>query len=168
VTVVVMSSASAAHADIYQREYINPADPSQGKRQSMTLAPGGAGVDAVHGAILIGRNLTMAYLIGADLTSADGISKNLTDADLSRANLSNANFGSATLTGSNLSQAKLTNAYISLATLTDANFTGAEVRGANFNYGTGITLTQLYSTASYRPMIARHCPLQTQRAEGRC
>ena len=33
----------AARANIFQWEYINPADPSQGKRQSTTLAPGGAG-----------------------------------------------------------------------------------------------------------------------------
>ena len=58
----------APRADIFQWEYINPADPSQGKQQSTTLAPDGAGVDAVPGADLIGRNLTMAYLIGADLT----------------------------------------------------------------------------------------------------
>ena len=50
-------------ADIFQWEYINPADPSQGKQQSTTLAPDGAGVDAVPGADLSDRNLTMAYLI---------------------------------------------------------------------------------------------------------
>lgn len=37
----------SAHADIYQWEYINPADRSQVKRQSTTLAPDGAGVDAL-------------------------------------------------------------------------------------------------------------------------
>ena len=42
----------AAHADIFQWEYINPADPSQGKRQSTTLAPHGASVDAVPGPII--------------------------------------------------------------------------------------------------------------------
>ena len=60
-----------AHADIFQWEYINPADPSQGKQQSTTLAPDGAGVDAVPGANLSVRNLTMAYLIGADWTNAN-------------------------------------------------------------------------------------------------
>ena len=30
--------AMAARADIYKWEYINPADPSQGKQQSTTLA----------------------------------------------------------------------------------------------------------------------------------
>ena len=60
----------------------------------------------------------------------------------------------ANLSGANLSQANLTNANFSYATLTGANLTGAEVRGANFcrddySGGTGISVAQLYSTASY-------------------
>ena len=47
----LMAFATAARADIFRWEYINPADPSQGKRQSTTLAPDGAGVDAVPGPI---------------------------------------------------------------------------------------------------------------------
>ena len=62
----------------------------------------------------------------------------------------------------NLSQANLANADFSSATLTGADFTGADVRGASFRrtrdtyagnpilFGTGITLAQLYSTASYQ------------------
>ena len=38
-----------ARADIFQWEYINPANPSLGKQQSTTLAPDGAGVNAVPG-----------------------------------------------------------------------------------------------------------------------
>ena len=72
----------AARADIFQWEYINPADPSQGKRQSTTLAPDGAGVDAVPGADLSGRDLTMAYLIGADVRNANFYCANLTDANI--------------------------------------------------------------------------------------
>lgn len=124
----LISSALAVRADIFQWEYINPADPSQGKRQSATLAPDGAGVDAAPGANLSSRNLTLAYLIGARLTDAS--------------------FRGATLTGADLS--------------------GAEVRGGIFRRncsfdaelgciypisnepGTGITLAQLYSTASYQ------------------
>src|SRR5262245_43288432 len=132
-------AASAAHAGIFQWEYINPADPNQGKQQSTTLAPDGAGVDAVPGANLAGRNLTMAYLIGADLTGAYFYAK-LTNADMSQANLSGASFWSA-------------------------NFTGAEIRGAGFDriatwrnccsprywlVGSGIAPAQLYSTASYQ------------------
>jgi uncharacterized protein YjbI with pentapeptide repeats len=130
----LVAFAASAQADIFQWEYINPADPSQGKRQSTTLAPDGASVDAVRGANLSGRDLTMAYLIGTDLTGAYGYSANLTDADLSQANLTNAHF--------------------LVATLTDADFTSAEVRGAQFHKytgsGTGMTPAQLYSTASYQ------------------
>jgi uncharacterized protein YjbI with pentapeptide repeats len=141
--------ATPAPADIYTWEYINPADPSQGKRQSTTLAPGGAGVDAVPGAELSGRNLTMAYLHGADLSGAnltnwsEGFTRftYLTDADLSGANLTNANFAGAYLR--------------------NATFTGAEIRGARFvettyydsqvNYFLGrLTPAQLYSTASFQ------------------
>jgi uncharacterized protein YjbI with pentapeptide repeats len=132
----LVAFAATAHGDIFQWEYINPADPGQGKRQSTTLAPGGTGVDAIPGAGLIRRNLTMAYLIGADLTGANAHHANLTDADLSQGNLRNAN--------------------LTAATLTDADFTGAEIRGASFNHdfanfgGIGISLEQLYSTASYQ------------------
>src|SRR5262245_23791851 len=152
-------SVTSARADIFQWEYINPADPSQGKQQSTTLAPDGAGVDAVLGADLRGRNLTMAYLIGADLTGAYGSYANLTNADLGHANLTNPYPDCSKLTGANLSQANLANASFDFATLTDSNFTGAEVRGATFYpryddntnmYVGGLTLTQLYSTASYQ------------------
>src|SRR5262245_9076746 len=149
----LVAFATSARADIFQWEYINPSDPSQGKRQSTTLAPDGAGVDAVPGADLSYRDLTMAYLIGADLSGAS---------------FSAFYPGPATvLTGADLSQAHLTNASFFCATLTDANFTDADVRGADFNkfyglvnspggieiyvaLGTGITLAQLYSTGSYQ------------------
>ena len=35
--------ASAVRADIFQWQYINPANPSQGKQPSTTLCPNGAG-----------------------------------------------------------------------------------------------------------------------------
>src|SRR5262245_4275859 len=139
--------AASAHADIFQWEYINPANPSQGKQQSTTLAPDGAGVGAVPGTNLEFRNLTMAYLIGANLSpyvvyDAEGYPSVYV---ISR------------LTGANLSQADLTNANLSEAALTGADFTNAEARGATFQrfnsyfgIGIGITLAQLYSTASYQ------------------
>jgi uncharacterized protein YjbI with pentapeptide repeats len=138
---LLVAFATAARADIFRWEYINSADPSQGKRQSTTLAPHGAGVDAVPGAPLYSRNLEMAYLIGADLTNANASFANLTDADLNQANLTNADFVVVTLTG--------------------ADFTNASVQGASFDVywncgtsclrvGTGISLDQLYSTASYQ------------------
>jgi len=156
----LLAPALVARADVFQWEYINPANPSQGKQPSTTLAPDGAGVNAAPGANLSNRNLTMAYLIGVDLTGANLREDNLTDGDLSQANLTNANFFLATLTNANFRQANLTNAIFWYATLTGANLAGAEVRGASFprtyldypydNYLGGITLAQLYSTASYQ------------------
>jgi uncharacterized protein YjbI with pentapeptide repeats len=139
---LLLVSPSPAHADIFQWEYINPADPSQGKRQSSTLAPDGAGVDAVPGANLSYRNLTTAYLFGADLGPY-----------ILRDEYGNPyDFVFANLTNVNLSHAELTNAYFWGATLTGANFTDAEVRGANFGAtsSVGFTAAQLYSTASYQ------------------
>jgi uncharacterized protein YjbI with pentapeptide repeats len=190
--------ASAAHADIFQWEYINPADPSQGKRQSTTPAPDGVGVDAAPGANLsffwVRRNLTMAYLDGADLNHATlrgtilqnaslrganlqeadlstwrspfcdlfgsclYYSADLTAADLSQADLTSANLYQANLDGAKLLGTKLINANLNTVTLTDADFTGAHIRGANVAIGGlygccvsagGVTLEQLYSTASY-------------------
>ena len=69
----LFAPAPVARADIFQWEYINPANPSLGKQQSTTLAPGGAGANAVPGANLSNRNLTMAYLIGADLSTGIGL-----------------------------------------------------------------------------------------------
>jgi uncharacterized protein YjbI with pentapeptide repeats len=210
----IVAFSSAAQADIFQWEYINPADPSQGKRQSTTLAPDGAGVDAAPGANLARRNLIMAYLSfcdlimadlnGADLTNADFLGTTLTDVDFAGAevrganflgatavgftaaqlystasyrardltdirliynnfaganfigqNLTKADFSYATLSGTDFREANLTNVSFGVATLTDADFTGAEIRGAIFGIdpqvgGTGITLAQLYSTASYQ------------------
>src|SRR5262245_42095613 len=58
--------ASSARADIYQWEYIDPADPAQGRQQSSTLAPDGAGVSAMPAANLSGLDLSKAYLSNAD------------------------------------------------------------------------------------------------------
>src|SRR5688500_4756651 len=66
---VIFSPARVIRADIFQWEYVNPANPSQGKQQSTTLAFDGAGASAAPGADLSNRNLTMAYLIGADLSA---------------------------------------------------------------------------------------------------
>jgi uncharacterized protein YjbI with pentapeptide repeats len=136
---LAIAAAQTSRADIFQWEYIDPADPSQGKRQSIKLAPGGAGVNAVPDADLVGRNLNMAYLNHSNLTNSDLWYANLTNATLSQANLTAANLWAATLSG--------------------ADFSGAEVRGATFEivydldamrFGTGISLNQLYSTASYQ------------------
>jgi uncharacterized protein YjbI with pentapeptide repeats len=177
VTVVVIGSTSPAQADIFQWEYIDPADPSQGKQQSTKLAPDGAGVDAMPGAQLSYRDLTMAYLDGANLSSAAlGVSS------LRNASMVGANLTDATISGelvafivpiesefvvqprvyADLSDADLTNANLQRTSfygsrLTDAILDGANIRQAHFSKGdwfwhtgTGITLPQLYSTASYQ------------------
>jgi uncharacterized protein YjbI with pentapeptide repeats len=147
---LLLISPSTACADIYQWKYINPADPSEGKQQSTMLAPDGAGVDAVPGAILSLRNLTRAYLVDADLTGAIAYYSNLTDADLSQANLTNVDFFELTLTGAKLNRANLTNANFSNTSLADADFTNSTVRGASFAGNWFFTAAQLYSTASYK------------------
>lgn len=59
-----------ADADIYQWEYVNPADPSLGKQQSAVLCPNGAGLIAGPGATWVnGPDLTKGYFIGADLSN---------------------------------------------------------------------------------------------------
>ena len=123
------------------------------------LAPDGAGVDAVPGADLAGRNLTMAYLIEDDLT------------------------------GANLGQANFLNADFFGTTLADAEFTGTEVRGAILGIimfresppgrfadtfifpgiiriGTGITIDQLYSTASYQTLDLSRINLELNNLAG--
>jgi uncharacterized protein YjbI with pentapeptide repeats len=140
----LVAVAGAAQADIFQWEYINPNDPSQGKRQSTSPAPDGAGVEAVPGADLSNRDLTMAYLSGADLTNANGYRTILINADLSQANITNAHFAGARLDRANLSHANLRDSYFGFtffdcpdichagSSLANANFTNADLRGASF------------------------------------
>src|SRR4029079_16030267 len=68
-SLALFNTTPVARADIFQWEYVNPADPSQGKRQSTALTLDGAGATAEPGANLSNRNLTMAYMIGANLTA---------------------------------------------------------------------------------------------------
>jgi uncharacterized protein YjbI with pentapeptide repeats len=114
--------ADSARADVFQWEYVNPADASQGKRQSTTLAPDGAGVDAMPAADLSNRDLTMAYLIGSEVQNASFYRARLTDADFTSAVIRGASFRPRSSTCS--------------------PFCG-------FLSGTGITIGQIYSTASY-------------------
>jgi uncharacterized protein YjbI with pentapeptide repeats/formylglycine-generating enzyme required for sulfatase activity len=163
----MLAPPQVTRADIFQWEFINPANPGLGKQQSTTLAPDGAGVNAVPAANLSSRNLTMAYLIGTNLVGASAQwGANLTDADVSQANLTNTNFSGyldlsddggfypgADLTNANLNLANISGANFTYAILTGASLANAEVRGANFHRdsfgGSGIALAQLYSTASY-------------------
>jgi uncharacterized protein YjbI with pentapeptide repeats len=138
-------------ADIYEWEYVNPADPSQGKQQGTTLVPDGAGVNAVPGAQLSERNLSKGYFIGLDLhgvamrygvlSNADFTAANLTDANFERSEVVNVTFAGADLSGA-----------VFNGTLTGSDFSEAIIKGAEFRASPvgGISVTQLYSTASYQ------------------
>ncbi|NOY41781.1 MAG: pentapeptide repeat-containing protein [Planctomycetes bacterium] len=129
---VVAFSALPTQAEIYKWEFVDPGEPSLGKRESATLVPDGAGVEAMPGAELYSRDLTMAYLINKDLTGAKFSGAKLTDADLTGANLNTSDLRNVMMIG--------------------ANFTNAQIRGAllSVNENSGISAEQFYSTASYR------------------
>ncbi len=121
------------------------------------------GFNGLNEANFAGQNLTSANLSDTALNYANFQQANLTNATLQAAYLSNANFHQANLTGAavsgvltradfsraNLTDADLYSANLTGANLDQANFTGAKVAGGNFA-STGITLDQLYSTASYQ------------------
>src|SRR6476620_6834341 len=86
----LLGPAPATRADIFQWEYINPSNPSQGKQPSTVLCPDGAGGTALPGANLSHRNLTMAYLIGAYLNPDTDDETHYVRSDLTGANLTQA------------------------------------------------------------------------------
>jgi uncharacterized protein YjbI with pentapeptide repeats len=146
----IFAPTQVARADIYQWEYVNPANPSWGKQQSTLLTPDGAGVNAVPAANLANRNLTKAFLPGASLANANLRNATFVYADFSTGSIDflQASLGLTTnLMGANLRQANLTNADFSGfdaygpegeyypflgANLEGANMSGADTRGANF------------------------------------
>ncbi len=127
--VVCIAFISPAFADIYEWEYVDPADPSAGRVESTTPCPDGVGVDAASGVNLDDRNLTQAYLVGAHLHYASLLRVDFTRADL-------------------------TNADISTTAIKDNIFTDAIINGARLpgtgNNGYGLTPEMIYSTASYQ------------------
>jgi uncharacterized protein YjbI with pentapeptide repeats len=151
----VTVAVGTAHAEIFRWEYVNPADPSQGKRASATLCPDGAGLDPLPGSYLDSRDLTRAFLPGANLAFLSVAGSNLTDADLSHANLTHIDGYTANFHGADLSNSNLSEAYFF-----GADFVGADISGAVLHYMSfdrdsysgvgGITPAQLYSTASYQ------------------
>ncbi len=127
--VVCIAFISPAFADIYEWEYVDPADPSAGRVESTTPCPDGVGVDAASGVNLDDRNLTQAYLVGAHLHYASLLRVDFTRADL-------------------------TNADISTTAIKDTIFTDAIINGAHLpgtgNNGYGLKPEMIYSTASYQ------------------
>lgn len=151
--VALFASAPVARADIFQWQYINPANPSLGKQQSTTLCPDGAGVYGVSGENLSNRNLTMAYMTGANLAAfpiydENGYqigyvgAANVTGGNLSQADLTNANVSGVLLTGANLTQANLTNANLSGDSYTVYDSEGAYI-GEGLSPGADLTSANL-------------------------
>jgi uncharacterized protein YjbI with pentapeptide repeats len=167
-----MLLAVAARADVFEWEYVDPNDPSQGKQESTTLTPDGAGRNAVPNAHLVNFDFTRGYFFGADLQTTRFIDSNLTEAYFDSANLRRVSFRLADLTDASLADvtatqvsfddANLTNvdftganlyqSWFTRTTLAGTNFTDANVSGADFGGATvfGFTASQLYSTASHQ------------------
>ncbi len=126
------------------------------------------------GGTLAGANFTGANVVGANLGTTTDLSSSqlyttasyqahnlqgiellnndLTGWDFSNQDLTGAAFTNATLTNGTLSGANLTSASLAGAELTNVNMTGAIVVGANFSSVTGLTNSQLYTTASYQAL----------------
>jgi len=165
--VALAALAGAARGDIYQWEWVDPGDHSQGKRESATLCPDGAGKVAKPFAYLRRLDLTQAYLIGANLMGANFWQATLTGADLTDAEVRWASFCDTTsrgftaaqlystasykakdlawirlryndLAGWDFAGQNLTNAEFYGATLTGADLGGANLADALF-YGATLT-----------------------------
>jgi uncharacterized protein YjbI with pentapeptide repeats len=146
---LLMCVPAAAQADIFRWDNAQQIPGTQG------VTPG-PGID-LSSRNTAQRNLRFAdFSGGLDLSQANFWGSWLDSSRFNGANLTNAELQSAILTNADLSGANLTNAYLGNATLTSANFAGAVIQGTEFwrgdfpGGGSGITLTQLYSTASYQ------------------
>ncbi|MGD9634150.1 MAG: pentapeptide repeat-containing protein [Pirellulales bacterium] len=167
---VVLATVCTARADIYQWEFIDPSNPSQGRQLSAKLAPDGAGLFAAPGANLTRKNLTKAYLNGAKLENSFAFLSNFTEADFTRSTLSGANFLGATLSGAEFTDADVSQANLSLyhepISFIVAGAANDQRSRFYLTYGTGVTLSQLYSTASYRARALRGIGLSLNELDG--
>jgi uncharacterized protein YjbI with pentapeptide repeats len=107
----------------------------------------GAVVAGVHFGTFHGGPVS---ILGSEIT----LPQLYSTASYQQKNLQGIGLEGSDLTGGDFAGQNLTNATFFAATLTDADFTDAEVRGTHFGRswyfgGTGITLAQVYSTASY-------------------
>jgi uncharacterized protein YjbI with pentapeptide repeats len=110
------------------------------------------------GGISLAQLYSTASYTERDLSGITVTSNNLGGANFASQNLSHVNFAGATLTGADFRQSNLQNVRLDSAILTGADFTGADVRGASSAPHCantralicGISLAQLYSTASYQ------------------
>lgn len=125
--IISLFLAPFCKADIFQwDDSVSPPFPGQPRqaRESTTLCPDGAGVDAIPGADLSDRNLYRAYLANKNLTGA-----NLTGANLTQALLDNADLTGANLEGTDFSGAQFNSTVID-ESLRQANLWGDS--SANF------------------------------------
>ena len=132
ILMVTATSVSALRADIYEWEWVDPNDHSQGKQQSTVLCPDGAGLTPGPSMSANSRNLTQGYLIGYDLSGSDFSRSVFFAADLTGAVLVDADFEVATLTNANLTEADLSNADFWWSTLANADLRRTNLAFANF------------------------------------
>ena len=159
-------------AQVFQWEYVDPSDPSQGKQRSNQFTQDGASANLSIFNGLRGYDLTKAYLFQANIqgyrlgstilndaylaeANMESVSGNglaAQGADMSYGNLRFARLETADLTGTRFKGADLTSASLSHATLTNADFTDAIITDTSFNGTTdsGFTSAQLYQSASYK------------------
>ena len=73
VVFIFVSVPNATWGDIYQWEWVDPGDPSQGKQQSTTLCPDGAGLVAEPNFNASWKDLTQAYLHGLNMGDSGSV-----------------------------------------------------------------------------------------------
>lgn len=101
-------------------------------------------------ATLTDANFLAAKIVGADFGFSDlSLSQLCSTASYEEKNLSGVGLIGLDLSGGDFSCINLSSANLYNATLTNADFTDAVIVGANFD-SSGLTLSQLYSTASYK------------------
>jgi uncharacterized protein YjbI with pentapeptide repeats len=101
------------------------------------------------------RDLTGVQLYWNDLSGWSFAGQKLTGANFGDTSFCCTTYPAAVLAGADFTAANLRGASFLGADLHEANFTAANIEGANFNrsewlIGTGISLAQLYSTASFQ------------------
>ena len=164
ILMVTATSVSALRADIYEWEWVDPNDHSQGKQPSTILCPDGKDDMFIHPSYPGYLDLTKAYLIGYDLTDANFCAAVLADADMTGAIITGAFFGLTTgkgftreqfestasyatgeLSGINLCENKLSGWNFAGKYLSKASFKGSWLGNADFT-GTIITGADLSET----------------------
>ena len=129
-------SPSMVSADIFEWEWVDPADHSLGKQPSTTVVPDGAGLVPEPGLDASSKNFTKAFLADYDLSRANFYWATLTNADLSGANLTSTGFYHTDLDDANLSGTNISSSYFGYSTLTNANLSGANISGSFFDRAT--------------------------------